>query len=114
MFDLSSRTAKLVFGGLLIVIGFYLFFPIYWMLASSLKGNAELYQIIPTLIPTQPTLAHYWSAIAESRLLVYRARRSTPPWRSMRASVSPNTATRGGSRSCCSCCRRRCSRSACC
>jgi multiple sugar transport system permease protein len=71
MFDLSSNTAKLVFGGLLVLIGFYLFFPIYWMIASSLKGNAELYQVIPTLFPQQFTLAHYWSAITESRLPVY-------------------------------------------
>ena len=71
MFDLSGRMAKFVFGGLLVVIGFYLFFPIYWMITSSLKGNAELYQIIPTFFPQQLTLAHYWSAIAESKLLVY-------------------------------------------
>lgn len=71
MFDLSGRMAKFVFGGLLVVIGFYLFFPIYWMITSSLKGNAELYQIIPTFFPQQVTLAHYWSAIAESKLLVY-------------------------------------------
>jgi multiple sugar transport system permease protein len=71
MFDLSGRMAKFVFGGLLVVIGFYLFFPIYWMITSSLKGNAELYQIIPTFFPQQFTLAHYWSAIAESKLLVY-------------------------------------------
>jgi multiple sugar transport system permease protein len=71
MFDLSSRTAKLVFGGTLVLIGFYLFFPIYWMITSSLKDNAELYRIIPTFFPQQFTLAHYWSAIAESKLLVY-------------------------------------------
>jgi len=71
MFDLSSRTAKLVFGGVLVVIGFYLFFPIYWMITSSLKGNAELYRVIPTFFPQQFTFAHYWSAIAESKLLVY-------------------------------------------
>src|SRR6478736_9864931 len=71
MFDLSSRTAKLVFGSLLVVIGFYLFFPIYWMITSSLKNNAELYRIIPTFFPHEFTIAHYWSAIAESKLLLY-------------------------------------------
>ncbi|HEY4200722.1 MAG TPA: carbohydrate ABC transporter permease [Devosiaceae bacterium] len=71
MFDLSSKTAKAVFGGLIVVIGFYLFFPIYWMVSSSLKPNGELYQVIPTWFPNQFTLAHYWSAIAESKLLTY-------------------------------------------
>ena len=71
MFDLSSRISKIVFGGLLVVIGFYLFFPIYWMITSALKNNAELYQIIPTFFPREITFAHFWSAIAESRLLVY-------------------------------------------
>lgn len=71
MFDLSSRISKVVFGGLLVVIGFYLFFPIYWMITSALKNNAELYQIIPTFFPHEITFSHFWSAIAESRLLVY-------------------------------------------
>jgi multiple sugar transport system permease protein len=71
MFDLSSRISKVVFVGLLAVIGFYLFFPIYWMITSALKNNAELYQIIPTFFPHEITFAHFWSAIAESRLLVY-------------------------------------------
>lgn len=73
MFDLSSRTAKVVFGLTLLLIGFYLFFPIYWMVTSSLKGNAELYRVIPTWFPQEVTLAHYWSAIAESKLLTYLA-----------------------------------------
>ncbi|MCF1740972.1 carbohydrate ABC transporter permease [Paradevosia shaoguanensis] len=73
MFDLSSRTAKVVFGLTLLLIGFYLFFPIYWMVTSSLKGNAELYRVIPTWFPQEFTLAHYWSAIAESKLLTYLA-----------------------------------------
>jgi multiple sugar transport system permease protein len=71
MFDLSSRSAKIVFGLSLLLIGFYLFFPIYWMITSSFKANAELYQVIPTWFPQQWTFAHYWSAIAESKLLVY-------------------------------------------
>jgi multiple sugar transport system permease protein len=71
MFDLSSRSAKIVFGLALLLIGFYLFFPIYWMVTSSLKVNGELYQVIPTWYPHELTFAHYWSAIAESRLLVY-------------------------------------------
>lgn len=71
MFDLSSTTAKLVFGILLVLIGFYLFFPIYWMVTSSLKDNSELYQVIPTFFPQHLSFAHFWSAIAESKLGLY-------------------------------------------
>ncbi|HVW92236.1 MAG TPA: carbohydrate ABC transporter permease [Devosia sp.] len=71
MFDLSSTGAKLVFGILLALIGFYLFFPIYWMVISSLKDNTELYQVIPSFFPQHFSLAHFWSAIAESKLGLY-------------------------------------------
>ncbi|TCU20209.1 carbohydrate ABC transporter permease [Rhizobium sullae] len=71
MFDLSSRTAKLVFGGTILLIGFYLFFPIYWMIISSLKANEELYQVLPTFFPRNLTLSHYWSLMTESQLGLY-------------------------------------------
>lgn len=71
MFDLSSTGAKIVFGILLVLIGFYLFFPIYWMVTSALKDNAELYQVIPSFFPQHPSVAHFWSAIAESKLGLY-------------------------------------------
>lgn len=71
MFDLSSRTAKLVFGVSTLLIGFYLFFPIYWMVISSFKANGELYQVLPTFFPRDVTLAHYWSVFTESQLGLY-------------------------------------------
>ena len=33
--------------------------PIYWMLATSLKGELEATQLDPTLVPHAPTLANY-------------------------------------------------------
>ncbi|KKX33009.1 carbohydrate ABC transporter permease [Rhizobium sp. LC145] len=71
MFDLSSRTAKVVFFGTMCLIGFYMFFPLYWMITSSLKDNAELYRVVPTLYPHEITLKNYWTAISESKLLTY-------------------------------------------
>jgi multiple sugar transport system permease protein len=71
MLDLSSTTAKIVFALTLVLIGFFLFFPVYWMIASSLKADAELYKIIPTAFPQQPTLDHYWTALTQGRLPVY-------------------------------------------
>src|SRR3954451_86523 len=71
MFDLSSTTAKVVFGLFLALIGLFLFFPLYWLAISSLKSNAELYRIIPTAIPLAPTLTHFMTAITTGKLPMY-------------------------------------------
>jgi len=71
MFDLSSTGAKVVFGLALAAIGFFLFFPLYWLVISSLKGNAELYQIIPTPFPLNVTLEHFVAALTKGKLPVY-------------------------------------------
>ncbi|PRY22263.1 carbohydrate ABC transporter membrane protein 2 (CUT1 family) [Aliiruegeria haliotis] len=68
MLDLSTTTAKVVFIGIALLIGFFLFFPVYWTLASSLKADAELYQITPTPWPKAPTLDHYRTALTEGQL----------------------------------------------
>lgn len=71
MFDLSSTTAKAVFTFTLLLIAFFLFFPVYWMITSSLKADAELYRIIPSAFPEQITFKHYWTAITQGRLPLY-------------------------------------------
>lgn len=73
MFDLSSVSAKIVFGLALAFIGFFLFFPLYWLVISSLKGNAELYQVIPSPFPVRPTLEHFIAAITTGKLPRYLA-----------------------------------------
>ena len=47
-------------------------FPIYWMLNTSLKGNAEIYQINPTFWPQAPTLESYQKLFAGPFLLQMR------------------------------------------
>jgi len=68
MFDLRSPLAKAVFIGVAFIIGFYLFFPLYWMIISSLKPNAELYQIDPTYFPQAISLEHYRTAVISGDL----------------------------------------------
>lgn len=68
MFDLSSTTSKVVFSLTLVLIGFFLFFPLYWLVISAFKGNAELYQIIPSPFPVTPTLEHFVTALTTGRL----------------------------------------------
>ena len=69
MFDLSSRLAKLMFGGVAILIALFLFFPIYWLVISAFKPNAELYRIVPTLYPHDPVLTHFATAFGRGNLL---------------------------------------------
>ena len=71
MFDLSSTVSKVVFGLLLALIGLFLFFPLYWLVISSVKSNAELYSIIPTPFPLAPTLTHFITALTTGKLPMY-------------------------------------------
>lgn len=43
--------------------------PIYWMLNTSLKGQAEIYSKVPTLIPEQSTLEAYKYLLTETNFL---------------------------------------------
>ena len=38
-------------------------FPLYYLVATSLKTKAELFQAVPTLYPHQPTLEPYFSVL---------------------------------------------------
>lgn len=68
MFDLSSRTARVVFVAGLALIGFFLFAPIYWLVVSALKPNAELYRIVPTPFPQTVTFEHFVTALTRGGL----------------------------------------------
>jgi multiple sugar transport system permease protein len=46
------------------VVAFLYAFPLYWLIATSLKTKAELYQST-TLIPQHPTLASYFNVLFE-------------------------------------------------
>ncbi len=66
---MRSRSAAIWLRLILIVAGlgvaaFLYAFPLYWLVATSLKGKAELYQST-TLIPQHPTLAAYGSVLFE-------------------------------------------------
>ena len=66
---MRSRRAAIALRLILITAGlgvtaFLYAFPLYWLVATSLKGKAELYQST-TLIPQHPTLASYGSVLFE-------------------------------------------------
>ena len=69
MFDLSSRLARFGFGAVALAVALFLFFPIYWLVISAFKPNAELYRLVPTLYPHEPTLTHFATAFGRGNLL---------------------------------------------
>ncbi len=71
MFDLRTTHAKIVFFGALVLMMVFLFFPIYWLIATSFKPDAELYRIIPTAFPESPVLDHYIVALTSGRLPLF-------------------------------------------
>jgi multiple sugar transport system permease protein len=49
----------------------FAFFPIYWMLATSLRPNSEVFAFPPSLLPEQATPEHYLNFIQNPQLLRY-------------------------------------------
>lgn len=47
----------------------FAFFPIYWMLATSLRPNSEVFAFPPSLLPNTITLEHYQNFIRNPQLL---------------------------------------------
>jgi multiple sugar transport system permease protein len=51
---------------IVLVVAVVLFvFPLYWLVVTSLKTKAELFAIVPTLVPKAPTLAAYGDVLVD-------------------------------------------------
>jgi ABC-type glycerol-3-phosphate transport system permease component len=55
----GRRVLKWVGNGLLVVMLAWTLVPFYWMIATSVKKDKEIYGFEATLIPRQPTLSNY-------------------------------------------------------
>jgi multiple sugar transport system permease protein len=65
----SPRRAKTgQYVGLALYVVF-LGFPLLWMLSISLKGPRELVELYPSIVPSEPTLENYRSALADNALV---------------------------------------------
>jgi multiple sugar transport system permease protein len=49
----------------LVMVGAIYLFPLYWLFATSLKGQPELFRAAPTLVPDEPTLEAYHTVLFE-------------------------------------------------
>lgn len=65
---MKERNALLSAGkwALLILILFFLLFPLYWVLITSFKTNMEAYRAIPTFFPDAPTVESYIKLFTEN------------------------------------------------
>ena len=70
---LASRSAPATTGRIALYTFFwvFLFFPVYWMLATALRSGTDIFQQFPSLIPLQPTLQNFRRTLVSSDLLLY-------------------------------------------
>jgi multiple sugar transport system permease protein len=58
------RTVTRVLTWVILLIAFAIFvFPLYYLVVTSLKTTAELFQAVPTLFPQAPTIEPYFSVL---------------------------------------------------
>lgn len=61
----TGRRVVLIF--LLLVVAIVFFFPLYWLVVTSLKSKPDLYASTPSLFPNPPTLVPYWDVLVDRR-----------------------------------------------
>jgi multiple sugar transport system permease protein len=67
----SQRMVKGIGNGVLALMLLWTAIPIYWMFATSLKNDKEIYGYEATLIPERPTIANYVTIIKDSPYLLF-------------------------------------------
>src|SRR5215467_4103725 len=67
----QRRVLKGVGNGALILMVLWTLIPFYWMIATSLKHDKEIYGYEATLIPERPTLANYATVFRETPYLLF-------------------------------------------
>ncbi len=59
----TGRRVILIF--LLLVVAIVFFFPLYWLVVTSLKSRPDLFASTPALFPNPPTLVPYWDVLVD-------------------------------------------------
>lgn len=68
---MRSTGFKIFFIISLIVIGLYVFFPLYWTIITALKSPSEAFSRNPTFFPTSPTLNNFKNVLLDARIRTY-------------------------------------------
>jgi multiple sugar transport system permease protein len=64
----SRRSVRIATGLLLAAVGFVFAFPLYYLIATSLKTKADLFAVTQTLVPPSPTLQPYVDVLVDGGL----------------------------------------------
>jgi multiple sugar transport system permease protein len=67
----QRRALRGLGNGLLVLMLLWTAIPFYWMVATSLKHDKEIYGYEATLIPQKPTLANYATVFRETPYMLY-------------------------------------------
>ena len=67
----QRRALQGIGNGLLLLMVLWTAIPFYWMIATSLKHDKEIYGYEATLIPEKPTLANYATVFRETPYMLY-------------------------------------------
>ena len=67
----QKRLVKGIGNGMLLLMFLWTAIPFYWMIATSLKHDKEIYGYEATLIPEKPTLANYATVFRETPYLLF-------------------------------------------
>jgi multiple sugar transport system permease protein len=67
----QRRVLQGVGNGVLVLMLLWTAIPFYWMVATSLKHDKEIYGFEATLIPEQPTLANYATVFRETPYMLF-------------------------------------------
>ncbi len=65
------RLSSLIAGGVVILLGLFLLFPLYWIVVTSFKNNMDIYRFPPQFIPVHFTLANYLGIFRDNSVVLY-------------------------------------------
>ncbi len=68
---MHAARAKVIWSVVAWTIVLAVVFPLIWMIVTSVKPQAELFSIPPTLAPETITFEHYWRLLTETPFLQY-------------------------------------------
>jgi multiple sugar transport system permease protein len=67
----NGWTERILIGLCFFLIIFFAFFPIYWMLVTSLRPGSEVFAFPPRFFPSQITFEHYQGFLNNPKLIQY-------------------------------------------
>ena len=67
----QKRLVKGIGNGMLLLMFLWTAIPFYWMIATSLKHDKEIYGYEATLVPEKPTFANYATVFRETPYLLF-------------------------------------------